>query len=194
MAEKALGNNTYEDYLALEAESDVKYEFHDGFIVAMAGGTPEHGIVAMNFGSTLNLAFQRLDKPCGTLSSDVKIHIEAANRSYYPDVSVVCGTLIKNEKDTRAITNPTLILEVLSPSTEAFDRGDKFHQYTKLTSLKEYVLINPSKPLVETFYRNEEGLWHIQTKSQLDDIVLLRSLGIEIKMADIYRRVPGVTI
>ncbi len=186
MAEKALGNNTYEDYLALEAESDVKYEFHDGFILAMAGGTPEHAEIAVNFTWALKNALKQANKPCRVLSSDAKVYVEAVNRSYYPDATVVCGKKEISEKDPRAIINPTLVLEVLSESTAAFDRGEKFAHYRQLPTLREYVIINPQKPRVETYYRNEVGLWDIQEFTQLADMILLKSLACQVSVGDIY--------
>ncbi len=194
MAEKALGNSTYEDYLALEAESDVKYEYHDGFIVAMAGGTPLHGKVCGNFISAVNNALEKANKPCDIYTSDVKVHIEAINKTFYPDASVTCGEVQTSEKDKNALINPILILEVLSKSTAAFDRGDKFTYYRHLPSLQEYIIVHPSKPIVEIFYRKEADLWQIQTITTLDEVIALRSLGIEIEMRSIYRRVPGVTM
>lgn len=134
MAEKGSSNHTYKDYLALEAESDVKYEYHDGFIVAMAGGSPEHGLIAGNFISSVNGALLGGSKPCATFTSDVKVHIGATNRIYYPDASIVCGPYQRSPKDANALTNPILILEVLSESTMAFDRRAKFAHYCQTIS------------------------------------------------------------
>ena len=187
MPEKTLGNNTYEDYLALEAESDVKYEFHDGFITAMAGGTPEHGEVAINFAWALKTALKKANKSCKIYSSDVKVHIGAVNRSFYPDVSIVCGTKKISNKDSRAITNPLLLLEVLSKTAAAFDQGEKFGHYRHLSSLQEYVIINPEKLFVETYYRNpQSGLWDIQLYTTIDDIIPFKSLDCQVAMTDIY--------
>lgn len=185
MGEKALGNSTYEDYLVIEAESEVKYEFHDGHIMAMAGGTLGHAQVAANFIWATKSALMKGQNPCNIYSSDAKVHIKAANRIFYPDASVVCGTPTTSEKDANALTNPRLILEVLSESTAAFDRGAKFFHYRQLLSLQEYVIISPVEPLVDTYYRTKEGFWDIHTYTKLDEIVALKSLDCEVTMADI---------
>lgn len=193
MGETALSNQTYEAYLALEAESEVKYEFHDGFISAMAGGTPEHGLIAMNFSTGLNSEIQRNNKPCAVYSSDVKMRIEHTNRTFYPDASVVCDKAEKSTKDPQALTNPVLILEVLSESTAAFDRGAKFAHYRQIESLREYVLVSQNEPMVDTYYRTDDGTWEIQTITNITDKVVLKSLDCEIPMSDIYRMVPGIS-
>ena len=192
MGEKAIADYTYEAYLELEAGSDTRYEFHDGFIVSLAGGSPEHGLIAGNFIGATFSDLKASGKNCHTYSSDVKIHISSARRTFYPDASIVCGKPEKSEQDPNAITNPILILEVLSDSTEAFDRGGKFSHYRKLKSLKEYVLVSQKEPLVDTYFRTENGSWEITTITGLDRMVVLKSIGCEIAMADLYRLVPGI--
>lgn len=192
MGQKALSGYTYEDYLALEKQSDGKYEFHDGFIVAMAGGSPEHGQIGMNFCRAIGNELEKKGKACITYSSDVKIRIEASHRTYYPDASVVCEKPEKSQHDPLAITNPVLILEVLSESTAAFDRGSKFSHYRTLPSLKEYVLISQTEAMVDTYYRTDDGTWEIRTIIGREEMVQLKSLDCEIRMADIYRLVPGI--
>jgi Uma2 family endonuclease len=192
MGEKSLANYTYEAYLALEAESKIKYEYHDGYIVAMAGGSPEHGLIAGNFISAVNRTFQANSKSCAVFTSDVKVHIKSTNRSYYPDASVVCGKFEKSDKDKQAIINPLLILEVLSESTVAVDRGAKFTHYRQIPSLKEYVLISQDEAVVDTYYRVDDGLWEIQTTIGLLEKVVLKSISSEIAMSEIYRMVPDL--
>jgi len=187
MGEKAVSTYTYEAYLAVEAESELKYEFHNGMITAMAGGTPEHGIIASNFMRTLPEF-----KSCTIFPSDVKIHIPLTNRTIYPDASVVCGDYLKSEKDKNAIINPILILEVLSASTVAFDRGEKFTHSRQIPSLREYVLISQDEAVVDTYYRTDDGTWEIQTISGLSEKVMLKSIDCKIAMGDIYRLVPNI--
>lgn len=192
MAEKALSGYTYEAYLALEAESETKYEFHDGFIVAFAGASPEHGQIAVNFSRATGNALEAAEKDCIIYNSHVKVHISATHRTFYPDASIVCEKPEKSEPDPQAITNPVLILEVLSDKTEAFDRGGKFSHYRKLKSLREYVLISQKEALVDTYFRTESGFWEIKTTTGLDKTVILKSIGCEIAMAEIYRLVPDI--
>lgn len=192
MAEHAVSTYSYEAYLALEAESDVKHEYHDGMIVAMAGGSPKHGQIGINVGGAIGFALRQGEKDCSVYSSDVRIQIETSFRTFYPDLSVVCGPLENSPHDPHAIINPILIVEVLFESTAAFDRGEKFAHYRQLPSLKEYVLVSQEEAMVDTFYRNEAGLWEIHTLTGLNEEVTLKSLGIALRMQDVYYRVPDL--
>lgn len=148
----SLGDMTLAEYLAFEEASEEKHEWINGYVFAMAGGTPRHAQIAMNVGSQLKA---QLDvHGCRVFSSDLRVRIQETTRRTYPDVTVVCGPLAKDPTDRNAITNPTLIVEVLSDSTEASDRGDKWRHYRMLPSLQSYVLINTREPLVEVFIRN----------------------------------------
>ncbi len=191
--EPSISTYSYEAYLALEAKSETKYEFRDGFIVAMAGGTPAHGLIAANITRALGNAIISTNKPCSPYSSDVKIHIEATNRTFYPDLSIVCGKAIPSEKDHHALINPILIVEVLSERTVAFDRGAKFSHYRQIPSLKEYVLISQDEPILDTFYRTEDGTWEINTIQEMSEKVLFKSISCEVAMSDIYRMVPDIS-
>src|SRR5690606_11326444 len=128
MYESALPLISYADYLAMERESGLKHEYLDGVVRAMAGGSVEHSRLASRFVRLLDAALR--DRPCEAFSSDGKIRIDASNRSTYPDLSVVCGRE-RSEQDPEAIANPVVIVEVLSESTEAYDRGEKFRHYRR---------------------------------------------------------------
>ncbi len=192
MGEQALANQTYETYLALEAESDTKYEYHDGFIVAMAGGTPAHSQLGANVVTELNLALRKKGGSCRVYNSDLKVRIESVNRTYYPDASVGCEEPVYSSKDGNALTNPILIVEVLSHSNEAFDRGSRFYNYRRLPSLQEYLLISQDDVMVDISYRTEEDVWETRVVKGLDGKLKLRSLGCEIGLAELYRLVPGL--
>ena len=192
MGAKALGNQTYEEYLKLESSSEVKYEFHDGFITAMAGGTLAHGQIS---GNTLRAIGNSLDsalKSCIVYTADVKIHIESSRRTFYPDLSIVCGEPCTSDKDPHALLNPLLVVEVLSESTEAFDRGAKFSHYRRIPSLKEYVLVSQSEPFVDTYFRRESGFWEIQSHEGWEAEVPLQSIACKISMKEIYRLVKDI--
>jgi Uma2 family endonuclease len=131
---------TYAEYLAAEERSLEKHEFLDGEIYAMSGGMPEHAALAMAFGRTLGNAL--LGRPCRVFSSDARVRVQNTGLTTYPDVSVVCGKLETDPEDPSAITNPVLLVEVLSDSTEARDRGEKASHYRHLASLREYVLVS----------------------------------------------------
>ena len=192
MGAHALDTHTLETYIELEAGSETKYEYYDGYIHAMAGGSPEHGEIAVNVSTALKNALKAAGKPCKPLSSDVKVAINRANRRFYPDVSVVCGPVERDKKEPKAITNPLLVVEVLSESTESLDRGEKFRAYRQLESLREYVLVSQDKVLVEVFSRTPDGSWNIQTAIGLDQEISLPALDIRINTTDLYEGVEGL--
>jgi Uma2 family endonuclease len=173
-----------EDYLAAEADSPIKHEYRDGEIYAMAGGTDAHITLALNLWALLRGHLR--DQGCRAYALDMKVRIEALNRFYYPDVMVTC-----DERDTALRTykqNPCLIVEVLSESTEAFDRGNKFADYRHLESLEEYVLISQTCQQVEVFRRNDEGLWVLHPYGE-GDLVVLASVNWAGEIADLYEDV-----
>lgn len=173
---------TYAEYLALEANSEVRLEFVDGLVYAMAGGTPEHARLSMAIGAELRTALR--DRGCVAYSSDLKLRIDATDRSTYADAVVICGPERYSELDPNAVTNPTIIVEVLSPSTEAADRGEKWRHYQHLASLREYVLVSQGEPYVEVF-RREGDEWILRT-SVAGGVVELPSQGVSIAVDAIY--------
>lgn len=180
------------EYNQLEEETNTRYEYHDGEVFAMAGGDPKHGVIAGNTLTLLNNAL--FSKSCTVFNSDVKTHIASIKKSYYPDVSVVCGPVERSEQDARAIANPILLIEVLSESTAAFDRVGKFEDYSQLPSLREYVLIEQDRPLLQTFYREAPGaLWQMQWFSAEGNTkVVLPSIDVSISLTDIYHKTEGL--
>jgi Uma2 family endonuclease len=186
----ALHTYTYAQYLEILHSGDQKFEFHDGVITAMAGGSPVHALLAMNFGRTAGAALDAAGKNCGIFSSDLRVRVEASNRTFLPDATVICGEVATSETDPQAATNPLLVVEVLSESTAAFDLGDKFFHYRQIPSLREYVVIHPEKAMVHTYFRTEEGLWEIHTAEGMEAEVGLKSLGITLGMKFLYRMVP----
>ncbi|HEY9887702.1 MAG TPA: Uma2 family endonuclease [Candidatus Obscuribacterales bacterium] len=173
-----------DDYLAAEAVSPVKHEYRDGEVYAMAGGTDAHNLIAGNLYALLRT--QLRGGPCRAYFADVKARIEALNCFYYPDVMVTC-----DERDRATATfksHPCLIVEVLSESTEAFDRGEKFADYRHLDSLQEYVLISQTRLQVEVFRRNDEGLWVLHPYGA-GDAIELTSVGWAGAIAPLYEDV-----
>jgi Uma2 family endonuclease len=182
---------TLAEYMAFEETQEWKHEFHDGEILAMSGTSPEHALITAN---ALRALGNRLEgKPCRVYSSDLKIGITPTARVCYPDGSIVCGPLEYHPEDPRRhiVTNPRVIVEVLSPTTEGYDRGEKFRHYRNIASLAEYVLISQDAPIVETFFRQGDGSWVIAgTYTGLDARAVLRSVEIELALSDVY---AGVT-
>ena len=177
-----------EDYLEGEQVSPIKHEYRRGQVYAMVGAKKPHIIIASNLimllGNHLN------NSPCLVLSSDIKVRLEEADCYYYPDVAVTC-----DERDTNStedfIVYPILIIEVLSPSTAAFDRGEKFADYQTSPSLREYVLIHQAQMSVECFHLSESGSWVSQIYGQGEEVKFL-SMDFRCDIASIYRKVPGV--
>lgn len=147
-------NYTYGEYLALEASSNVKHEFLSGQIYAMAGGTPEHAALAA---AVIGLLFLQLrGVGCRAYDSDLRVHTPSGLATY-PDVTVICGPSERDEADPQAVTNPAVIIEVLSRSTEEYDAGDKFEHYKTLPSLRQYVLVSHREHAMEVWTRGDAG-------------------------------------
>lgn len=162
---------SYEEYLAYEADSGLKHEFDNGEIFAMAGGSPRHNALALRVGAALDAVRQ---PGCVAFQSDQKIRVLATGRATYPDASVVCGPLEKDPADPSGstVTNPVLLVEVLSPSTEEEDRGHKWHDYQRIPSLREYVLVSQGEPRIERYRRLPSGQWeYSETTSGTVDLV-----------------------
>ena len=175
-------NYTYAEYVAFEASSNVKHEFFDGQIYAMAGGTPEHAALAWAFAGQL---YQQLrDGSCGAFNSDLRVHTPSGLATY-PDVTVICGPTERDPADALAVTNPTVIIEVLSRGTEEYDRGDKFEHYKSLPSLRQYVLVAQRERAVEVWTRGESGSWRSATAREGDVAELL--MGARIDVRELYR-------
>ncbi len=182
MSEPAEARVTYADYLRLEETSQTKHEYLDGRVRAMAGGTIEHGRLAPRFDHFLRVA--PTGRPCEAFSSDTKIRIEASNRTTYADLFVVCGKLERSAQDAEAVVNPVVIVEVLSPSTEAYDRGEKFRHYRRLQSLREYVLVSQDQTLIEV-WRRQGDAWRVEEYGE-GGAVRLESLDVAIAVDALY--------
>ena len=155
---RAIGHRyTWHDYLMLEQSSNVRHEYFDGEIFAMAGGTPLHSALAVRVASLLDAQLEGSN--CRVFNSDLRVRVLATGLGTYPDVSVVCGDLQRDPEDASTIVNPTLIVEVLSDSTEAYDRTDKYANYKLMPALREYVLVSHREALIEIFRRTDEGKW-----------------------------------
>jgi Uma2 family endonuclease len=173
------------EYLELEREAAYKSEYYRGEIFAMAGAGHNHNRIVENLSGECYVAFK--GKQCRTYSSDQRLHIPANGLYTYPDLLIICGKneYLDEKKDT--ILNPSVIAEVLSESTEAYDRGEKFHFYRSIPSLEEYVLIHSRSFAAEVFRKNEEGLWFLASEAyNVDKKIELASVGLELSMSDIY--------
>ena len=179
-----------EEYIKHEIESNCKYEYHDGKIYALAGGTLNHGLLCGNAYSEIKNKLKSNGSNCLSLTSEVRLFIEKRNSYVYPDSMVICGEIDKSKDEKNSVTNPTLIVEVLSKSTAEYDRGDKFYFYRQIPSFKEYVLVEQDRYVVDIHYKSDDSdLWRITRYEGRDKIIKIQSLGIEIGMEELYDRV-----
>jgi Uma2 family endonuclease len=178
---------TFEEYLKLEALAEEKSEYHGGNIVTMAGGTRNHSLITSNTSTALNIALDKMGKDCIVYSPDVLVRIDKFNKGLYPDVSVVCED--NEAENPNILTNPILLIEVLSKSSKDYDRGAKFEYYRSIPSFQEYMIIYQTTPKIQTWYKEEENLWRIGNAEGLDAVVNLHSIGITIALKDIYKKI-----
>lgn len=191
---------TFQEYINLERENDQKYEYHDGFIVAMAGGTISHSRICKNIVSEIDSILKKQGDKCEVFNSDTKLAFQDKKKYLYPDAMVVCGEVEESEHKNHGITNPIIIIEVLqkliTESTEELDREDKFSLYKQIPSLEYYVLILQDKPQLEIYRRMKlekqdpnKSLWQIETITGIEKKLYFPTLDIEIPFTDIYRKV-----
>jgi Uma2 family endonuclease len=172
-----------QEYLAFERASEEKHEYADGEIFAMSGGSLAHSELAAKMIAAL--AFALTGRPCRVLSSDMRVRVSPGSRYVYPDVSVVCGAPLLDDEAGDTLLNPILIVEVLSDSTEAYDRGDKFIRYRALPSLRDYVLVSQREPRIEVFSRLPDESWNLRTYGP-GEHVTLPSLECSIAVDPVY--------
>ncbi|MEA5568374.1 Uma2 family endonuclease [Anabaena sp. UHCC 0399] len=175
---------TTEEYLQLEETSECRNEYRDGEIVPMAGGTTNHNEISLNF--CTNFKLQMRGKDYKIYMGDVKLWIPRYRIYTYPDIMVIQGKPIYEGKGTTTVTNPLMIVEVLSQSTENYDRTNKFRYYRSLPTLKEYVTIDQYEHLVEQFHRNTDGQWVFTEYESYEAILSLQSIEFKIALSDIY--------
>lgn len=174
------------EYLAFErASTEQKHEFVDGEIFAMSGGTLEHGLLAANALGELRAAL--LEKPCRVVGSDVKVR-SSATKYHYPDVTVVCGRPLFEDETRDVLLNPKVIIEVLSDSTERYDRGGKFESYSAIATFEDYVLLSQDAVRLEHFHRQSDGTW-IFRRLGPGETLHLASIQCQIPVDRIYHRV-----
>lgn len=176
-----------EDYLATERRAETKSEYLDGEVFAMTGASRLHNLVSWNLSGILY--GQLKARGCEGYAGDMRVLIPVAGLYTYPDITVVCGESRFEDGELDTLLNPTLIIEVLSPTTEGYDRGRKFAHYRTLDSLREYVLISQDEVRVELFTRRDDGHWLLSEASGLEETLSLASIGCELRLADVYDRV-----
>jgi Uma2 family endonuclease len=176
-----------EDYLLAEEEAQEKHEYYKGEVFAMAGGSIPHNQIVSNAIAELNYFLR--GKKCQVFPSDLKIHNEANTLFTYPDLSIVCGEPERWKKRNDTITNPAVIIEVLSQKTMNYDRGEKFRLYRSIPSLKEYILISSLEISVERFSKQETSFWNFRETTSADDRFEIETIGFSCPVKDLYRNV-----
>jgi Uma2 family endonuclease len=175
------------EYFAQEQQADHRSEFYQGAIFAMAGGTATHNLIALTVAASLRSALR--GKQCKAFMADMRLLVKRRQLYTYPDVMVVCGSLQYAPGRNDTVTNPVLIVEVLSPSTEAYDRGKKFEFYRTIDSLQEYILVDPARMYVERHRPLGLGRWEMTAFENPDDVLALTSVGVDLTLAGIYEGV-----
>ena len=175
-----------EDYRRFEAESLERHEYRDGEVVTMTGGSATHNKIVLAIVSWL---LGQLDSQYEVFASDLRLWLPQYNRATYPDVMVVEGEPVFQDQRSDEILNPTLIVEVLSPSTAAYDRGDKFRRDRSIPSFAEYLLVSQQEPYVEQFSRRDEGVWEFRALEGLEGAIGFPRFDVELPLGEIYRRV-----
>jgi Uma2 family endonuclease len=178
---------TYDEYRRFEDANPARHEYVDGHILAMAGGTPAHARLQA---AVLFALERRLEgRPCQPFPSDLRVKVAATGMAAYPDVTVVCGSVQTEPDDPHAVTNPTLIAEVLSDSTEAYDRAEKFEHYRQIPTLQEYLLVSHRERRIDRRRRARDGSW-TECCAGRGENVPLEAIGIELSVDEIYDRSP----
>jgi Uma2 family endonuclease len=174
---------TYAEYLALEDESPIRHEYLDGEIYAMAGGSPDHAALAA---AVIASVGPRLPPGCRTFTSDLRVRVPDTGLSTYPDAAVICGRTQRAADDPLAVVNPVVLVEVTSPSTEEYDRGEKLRHYKHLSSVREVLVVSHREPRLTIHRRDEAGAWTVIEAGAGQELVL-ESLGARLAVDDVYR-------
>ncbi len=177
---------TPQEYYALERDAAYKSDYYQGEIFNMSGGTANHSLISVNLGREVSTRLK--GKPCRAYESNLRLVVLATGLRCYPDLSVYCGPLQFDleDKSGETATNPTLVFEVLSKSTEGYDRGLKSENYRQIPSLRAYVLVSQVKAHVEIFERQPNGQWLFRESNGLDAVLTLHAIGIDLPMSEIY--------
>jgi Uma2 family endonuclease len=178
---------SFEDFLEQEAKAEFRSEYHDGESRVMPGGTLDHNQIAGNFYTFANLEFR--DKPYRAFINDIILWLPVYSKSTYPDVMIVGGKAQALQERPNVIINPVVIVEVLSPSTEAYDRGEKFKLYRSLPSFREYILISQNTRHVDQFVKTDDGHWLLSDCDGEDVVLNLKTVPFEISLKDLYDKV-----
>ncbi|WP_046244220.1 Uma2 family endonuclease [Hymenobacter terrenus] len=173
---------TVEEYLAMEEQSEVRHEYFDGEVFAMAGADVSHNLIGLNFAASFRQALR--GKPCKVLMEGVQLAVQEGRHYTYPDVIITCDP--EDQRAKRMLKAPVLLIEVLSPSTAEYDRGRKFNQYKQLPSLQHYLLVSQTSWLVEWYRREANNIWSFTPLVEAEDALVIPNLNINLSVVEIY--------
>lgn len=184
MAEPAIKYVTAAEYLEMERTAVDKHEYYQGEIFTMPGATVKHNTIQMNFTGEIRTFLK--GKPCKVFGSDLRVHIPSKDLYTYPDAVIVCGNLELLDEELDTLLNPLVIVEVLSKSTQSYDRGDKFMLYRAIPSLKEYIMINSESVGVEHYTKQDNGTWILKELKNLSDPLRIQSIDFSLSLSELY--------
>ena len=185
--QRAMAVFTPEEYLDLERQSEIRHEFLDGTVYAMAGESPTHSAICFNLAATIGVQLRGTN--CRGFSPNMKVRAGEAGLYAYPDLAIACGEVFFHDKHGGVLLNPTVIFEVLSRSTQAYDRGEKFERYKSIETLRDYVLVSQDWPCLEHFSLQSDGTWAHAELEGADAALTLDSINCRVTLADIYDRI-----
>jgi Uma2 family endonuclease len=177
---------TPEEYLAIERQAEYKSEYVEGVMYAMAGGSPQHNSVSVNILTLINLHLW--ESPCKVFNSEMKVRVPSSRKYHYPDVTIVCEKPEYADDEKDVLLNPLLIVEVLSKSTQGYDKGKKFLYYQEIDSFREYLLVAQDHPLVQHYVRQPDGSWIYKKIDGLEQSAELMTINCRLKLKDIYAK------
>ncbi len=173
-----------EEYLQFEKASRDKHEYFKGEIFAMAGAGARHNVIFSNF--FISIGIQLKGKPCKPYGSDLRIHIPENSLFTYPDISIICGEIIPSKVDADTTIQPTVIIEILSPSTRNYDQGIKFRLYREIPTLKEFITIDSESIGIEAYRINSQGNWELKDHRSIDETLTIPTVGLSLSLKEIY--------
>ena len=177
---------TAQQYLELERQAEYKSEFIDGEIFALAGALEPHNLISTNLTIALGTQLRNRPNPCKFYAGDMRVQVTESRRYTYPDTVIVCDEAKFTDDARSTLTNPMFIIEILSSSTERYDRGEKFRYYRTLSSLQTYVLVSQNMPLLEVFERQANDEWVLKEYTGLDTTALLPKINCELRLSEVY--------
>jgi Uma2 family endonuclease len=175
---------TEEQYLEIEARAELRSEYCNGEMFLMAGGTSDHNVICFNLGAVFREQFR--ERPCNFYGIDIRLRVSTTGLYTYPDIMLVCGERQWADQSNTTLLNPSVIIEVLSDSTEGYDRGEKFRHYREIPSLRECILVSQKAFSVDKFTRQPDGLWSLHPHDSIEDTLHLPSVDCAVKLRDIY--------